>query len=56
MIIKPLHEANPMTELFQSRLVSVINEDRFGGLTVAEVLGTFELVKASIIEMTPRKP
>lgn len=50
-----LHKANPLTERFQSALLAVLSEDRFGSLTVAEILGTLELVKWSIINRTPEK-
>jgi hypothetical protein len=50
-----LHEANPLTERFQSAIQAVLQEERFGSLTVAEILGTIELVKWSIINRTPEK-
>ena len=55
-IVSNLHDADPMTERFQSAIWAVLKEERFDSLTVVQVLGTLDLVKASLIAMTPEKP
>lgn len=40
------HDSTRKSEILMNRIQSIIAEDEFGDMTIAEVIGTLEIVKA----------